>query len=420
MAAKGKKIVILGAGFGGFFAVLEFQRLARHLPGVEVVLIDKNNYHMFVPLLFQVGTGGIEPGAICFPIRATLKNGGTLPPVMFRECQVLNIDLEKKKIITHRVEMLYDYLVIALGSATNYYGIPGLEQNCLSLKAITDGIHMHNRILESFEAALLEKDEEKRRELLTFVVVGGGPTGVELSSMIALFVFKMLARDFPPLVSQARVFLLEAGDALLRGMHPALGRLALERLKKVGVEVILNYRVSNCTPHCIETKDGNKISSCNVFWVGGVKPSPLTLSLPVEKYKDGRIIVNEKLEVPSAPGVYVIGDCAYSIQKATSKPYPPTAQVALRMGVSCASNIAREITGQPIVPFSYKYIGDMVLLGRNYGAAEIKGRIIRGMPAFWIYQVYHLFTMTGFKNKLITLIGWAFDYFYSRNTSKLE
>ncbi len=420
MPDQRKRVVILGAGFGGLFAAKQFCKLSRHAPGMEVTLLDKNNYHMFVPLLYVAATGGVDPMNICFPIRATLKNGGMGPPVMFRECEVLGVEMEKKKVITNRAEFEYDYLLFALGSTTNFYGIPGVEQHIMAIKSIGDGMAIHSRILESFEAALMEPDGEKRREMLTFCIVGGGPTGVELACMIALFVFKILARDFPPLVPLSRVVLIEAGDSLLRGMNPELGRLTLERLKNLGVEVVLNCSVASATVNCINTKDGRTINSKNVIWSAGVKPSPVAQKLQVEKARDGRIIVDDKLQAPSAPDLYVVGDCAYVLRKDTGKPYPPTAQVAVQEGIAAARNIVRAITNQPLSPFNYKYKGDMVFLGRNYGVAEIRGRVISGVLAFWIYQVYHLMSLTGFKNKIFTFIDWAYDYFYRRNTIKLS
>jgi NADH dehydrogenase len=420
MATQKKRIVILGAGFGGLFAAVEFERLARLLPGVEVTLVDSNNYHLFVPLLYHVATGGIEPGNICFPVRSILKNGGAAPPVVFRECQVQSLDLEKKRVITDRAELDYDYLIFALGSTTNYYGIPGLEQNIVPLKTIADGVAMHNRILESFEAALFETESQKQRELLTFVIVGGGATGVELACTMALFVFKTLERDFPTVASQARVVLVEAGDGLLHGMRSELGQLTLKRLKRYRVEVILNCRVASATATGIQTKDGQLIPSRNVIWVGGVKPDPLAQAIPAEKARDGRIIVDPNLEVPSLPGVYIIGDCAYALQPGTSIAYPQTAQTAVRMGTYAAGNIARVMMGYPACPFDYKYKGDLVFLGRNYAVGEFLGRVISGFPAFYMYQGYHLVTLTGFRNKLITVIDWAYDYFYRQSTVKLR
>jgi NADH dehydrogenase len=416
---ESKRVVIVGSGFAGFFAAVEFGRLAHLVPGLEVTLVDKNNYHMFMPLLYHVGTGGIEAGNICFPIRATLNNGGTSPPVMFREAEVTGIDTENKKVVCDRAELEYEYLIFALGSTTNFYGIPGLEDNGVPLKTIEDGIAMHNRILESFEAALLEEDEQKRREMLTFVVVGGGATGVELSTTMALFVFRTLNRDFPPLVRLARVLLIEATGSLLHGMRLEVGRLALKQARKLGVEVRLNCLVSKATPDGIETKDGESIPSRNVTWVGGIKPLPIADDLHAERAKDGRIAVSDSLEVPNRPGLYVAGDSAYCLRHDTRSPYPPTAQSAKRMGKTCALNIVRSMNNLPPLPFRYKYKGDLVFLGRNYAVGEFMGRVVSGLPAFYMYQGYHLVSIAGFKNRLVTLLDWAYDYFYRRSTVKL-
>lgn len=420
MARQITRVVILGAGFAGLFAAAEFEKLSHLAPGLEVTLIDRNNYHLFVPLLYHVGTGGIEPGNICFPIRATLKRGGAQPPVIFSEAEVVRIDTDNKTIVCDRMQVQYDYLVLAPGSTTNYYGIPGLEENIVPLKTIEDGIAMHNRMLESFEAALLENDEQRKRELLTFVVVGGGPTGVELSSTMALFIFRTLVRDYPLLVPMARVILAEAGDTLLRGMRPKIAQLALAELQKLGVEVILNCQVAKATPEGIETRDGRVIRSHNVSWVGGVKPVPLIQSLQAEKSRDGRVVVNEYLQVPSLPEIYVAGDCAYALRKDNGMPYPPTAQAAVREGAACAKNIVRAISKYPLCPFTYKWKGDMIFMGRNYGVGEFMGRVVSGMPAFLMYEGYHLLTLTGFKNKVVTVLDWAYDYFYSRSTVRLR
>jgi NADH dehydrogenase len=418
-AGQKKRVVILGAGFAGLFAALQFEKLHKMVPGLEVTLVDRNNYHMFVPLLYHVGTGGIEPGNICFPIRSTLKNGGSSLPVLFRECEVLNLDIEKRIVVTDRVQLPYDYLIFALGSTTNFYGIPGLEQNIVPLKTIKDGMVMHNRIIENFEEALLENDEQKRHNLITFVIVGGGATGVELASTMSLFIHKSLAHDFPTVVNEARIVLIEASGSLLHGMRPEIGRLALRRLQKLQIEVMLNCRVASADPEGIITNDGRSILSRNVVWVGGIKPSPLAEALKVEKARDGRIIVDPYLAVPVIPELHIIGDSTYAL-KPDGTAYPPTAQTAIQMGIYTAGNIVRTLKGYPLYPFNYKYKGDLVFLGRNYAVGEFFGRIISGRVAFLIYQSYHLITLAGFKNKIITLIDWAYDYFYRRDTSKLE
>ncbi len=418
-ARRGKRVVVLGAGFAGLFAVVEFEKLCGHVPELEVTLVDRYNYHMFVPLLYHVATGGADGECICFAIRSLLRNGGAVPPVLFRESEVLGIDLSTRTVATDHGDLGFDYLVLALGSTSNYYGIPGVGQNIIPLKTIQDGVALHNRILESFEAAIHEPDEDRRRALLTFVVVGGGATGAELCSTMALFVFKTLPHDFPTLASQARVVLVEATDSLLRGMRPALGRMTLARLEKMGVEVMLNCHVAAVSKEGIAAEDGRHVATRNVVWVAGIKLVPLADGLPVEKAKDGRIIVNEYLEVPSAPGLYVVGDSAYALQRGTATAYPPTAQSAVRMGRTCGRNVVAAMIGSSPRRFDYHYKGDIVFLGRNYAVGEFLGQVISGFPAFFLYQAYHLVSLMGFRKKIITLIDWAYDYFYSRSTEKV-
>ncbi len=420
MAERGRRVVILGAGFAGLFAAVEFERLASSVPGLDVTLLDRNNYHLFVPLLYHVGTGGIEPGNIVFPIRSVLRNGGTRPPVVFRECEIQSIDTAQRKVTTDRAVFDYDYLILALGSTTNYYGIPGLEEHIVPLKTLDDGVRMHNRILESFEAALLEADETRRRTMVTFVIVGGGATGVELGSTLALFIFKTLVRDFPSLIPMSRVMLVEAGGSLLHGMPPRLGKVALNQLSKLGVEVLLNCRVAECTAEGIKTADGRMIGSRNVTWVGGVKPTALADAVPAQRARDGRIIVGPGLNLPAVPGVYVAGDCAYALQPDGKTPYSPTAQVATRMGVACARNLAREMAGFSPCPFDFKYKGDLVFLGRNNAVGEVFGLPFGGFPGFLMYQGYHIITLAGTRSKAGTLIDWSYDYFYRRSTAKLD
>ncbi|MDO8473746.1 MAG: NAD(P)/FAD-dependent oxidoreductase [Dehalococcoidia bacterium] len=420
MSEEKKRVVIVGAGFAGLAAAREFERLSRHLRNTEVVMLDRNNYHLFMPLLYQVGSGGIDPGNICFPMRAMFKGGASGPPVMFHECTVLDIDTDRKVVRTDRCDSEYDYLIFAPGSTTNYYGIPDLEDNTMPLKTIKDGMAMHRRVLESFETALLEPDEAMRSRLLTFVVVGGGATGVEVACTLAVFVFKTLKRDFPTLVSHVRVVVVEATNGLLGGMPSDVGRKALEQLTALGVQVMLNCRVERVDSSCIKMQDGDSISTCNIIWVAGVRPHPLTDKLPAEKARDGRIVVDEALQAKGLPGVYVIGDCGYKMQSGGSSAYPPTAQVAVREGKACARNITSSIMGRPQRAFDYKYRGELIFLGRNHAVGEFGGRVIDGFPAFWLYQTYYLNRLAGFKRKLTTAIDWAYDYFYRRNTAKLD
>ncbi|MBI2858500.1 MAG: NAD(P)/FAD-dependent oxidoreductase [Chloroflexi bacterium] len=414
-----KKVAIVGAGFGGFAAMREFNRLIPWLRDTEITLLDQNNYHLFIPLLYQVCAGGIDPDSICFPIRSHLRKGGTVPPIMFRECSVHAVDVEKKVIIADRLELSYDYLVFAPGSHTNYYGIPDVEPHVFELKTIRDAMGIHSRILECFEAALLETDEARRRFLLTFVIVGGGPTGVETASMISAFVHKSLVREFQSLTKVARVIMVEATMGLLGGSRPEASKIAYERMVCCGVDVMLGCPASRVTAEGIHLKDGRFIPARTVLWGAGITPDPLCGPMPADKSRDGRIIIDQHLEVTRLPGLYVIGDCAYREQPGSDKAYPPTAQVALRQGKTCARNIASQIMGRPQKPFRYKFKGDLIFLGRNHAVGELGNMVIKGFPAFMVYQTYYITRLMGFRNKLTTLIDWAYDYFYERNTVKL-
>ncbi len=416
---KKKKVVILGAGFGGFAAAREFNWLSKWLPGVDITIVDQNNYHLFVPLLYMVCAGGIDPESICFPLRSHLRNGGTVSPIMFRECKVESVDFENRRLIADRLELPYDYLVFAPGSHTNFYGIPDIEPHVFELKTIRDGMSVHNRILECFETALLETDEQRRRFQLTFVIVGGGPTGVETACMISAFIFKSLVRDFHSLTKLAKIVMVEATGTLLGGSRPEIAKIAYERLTCCGVEVMLGCPAAKVTTEGIHMKDGRFVSARTVLWGAGVRADPLAAPMPADKAKDGRVLINQNLEVPKIPGLYVIGDCAYREQPDSTRAYPPTAQVALRQGKACARNIANHVLGRQQEPFRYKFKGDLIFLGRNHAVGEIGNMVIKGFPAFAIYELYYLTRLMGFKNKLTTLIDWAYDYFYERNTVKL-
>jgi NADH dehydrogenase len=415
-----KRVLILGAGSAGLSAALELERASASLPELEVTLVDHQNYHLFLPLLYQVVTGGVEPGHICFPVRSLLRKGGTAGPILFTESSIQSIELEKKKVITRDGELGWDYLVVALGSTTNFFGLDDVEKNALPLKSLSDGISIHNHILDNYEAALREGDEERRRELLTFVVVGGGATGVELTASIQDFVRKVLIRDFPSLTPRVRVILAEARDRILPEMKAEMTEVALRRLCSQGVEVLLDTRITKAWSRGIETNHGQTIPTSTVIWAAGVKPVAVVESLPLDKAKDGRILVNRNLEPPTTPGVYIAGDCTYLLQEPGSEPYPPTGQIAVRQGLACARNIVNAIAGKPQLPFRYKYKGELISMGRNVAIAQIGNRAFDGFAAWLLWRVYYLGKLMGFKSKLSVALDWSFAYMYRRNTARLE
>jgi NADH dehydrogenase len=427
VAGGKKRVLILGAGAAGIGAALELKKASAGAPGLEVTLVDQRDYHHPLPFIWQVVSGSVEPSHISFPLHALLKGKGAEGAVKFKQSRVQGIDVEKKVVSTDDGELEWDYLVVALGSTTNFFGMADVEENALIFKSLRDAVNIHNRILDNYKVASQERSERGRRELLTFVVVGGGPTGIELAAAIQDFVRKALIRDYPSLVSQTNVLLVEAQDALLSGMKAKMSELAISRLRSRGIKVLLKTRITKVWSGGIQIADGQTIPTRTVIWVAGVKPVAVVESLPFEKAKGGRIVVNQYLEVPESPGVYVLGDCAYSLQENGSVPYPPTQQVAGRQGPACARNIVRAMRGQNQLPFRYKFKGQVVYMGRNLVLAQLGERVFDGFAAALLRRVYYLWVFisylglpTEFRRKLNAVRGWIPAYFYRRNTAHLE
>jgi NADH dehydrogenase len=427
VAGDKKKVLILGAGAAGLGVALELKKASAGAQGLEVTLVDQRNYHHPLPFIWQVMSGSVEPNHISFPLHALLRRRGAEGPVEFRQSRVEGIDVEKRVVSTDTGKLKWDYLVVALGSTTNFFGMAEVEENSLSFKSLRDAVDIHNRILDNYEAALLERNEERRRELLTFVVVGGGPSGIELAAAIRDFVSKALVRDYPSLMSQTQVLLVEAQDALLSGFGVKVSELAISRLRSRGIEVLLKTRISKAWSAGVQTADGQTIATRTVIWVAGVKPVDVVESLPFEKAKGGRIVVNQYMEVPESPGVYVLGDCAHLLQENGSAPYPPTQQVAQRQGPACARNIVRAMRGEEQIPFRYKFKGQVIYMGRNLVLAQLGNRVFDGFAAALVRRVYYLWIFisyfglpTGFRRKLAAVCAWIPAYFYHRNTAHLE
>jgi NADH dehydrogenase len=427
MGGDKKRVLILGAGAAGISTALELKKASAGVPGLEVTLVDQRDYHHPLPFIWHVVSGSVEPSHITFPLPALLRAGGATGPVKFKQARVQGIDVGRKVVSTDDGELEWDYLVVALGSTTNFFGMADVEGNSLILKSLSDAVSIHNHILDNYEAALREGDEQLQRELLTFVVVGGGPTGVELVAAIQDFVRKALIRDYPSLMSQTRVLLVEAQDALLSGMKAKMSELAISRLRSRGIEVLLKTRITKVWSGGIQTADGQTIPTRTVIWVAGVKPVAVVESLPFNKAKGGRIIVNQYLGVPESPGVYVLGDCAYLLQENSSVPYPPTQQVAQRQGPACARNIVRAMQGQDQLPFRYKFKGQLIYMGRNLALAQLGDRVFDGFAAALLRRFYYLWVFisylglpTEFRRKLGAVRDWIPAYFYHRNTAHLE
>ncbi len=406
MAKEAPTVVIIGAGFGGL-------RAARALARVEarVILLDRRNHHLFQPLLYQVATAGLEPDQIAKPVRAILRGQGNLE---FRMLEVTSVDLGSRAVRTSAGPIAYDFLVLAPGGETDFFGLERLSRNAFGLKDVNDAVAIRNQVLGCFEQAVLEADPRRRRELLTILVVGGGPTGVEMAGALSELIRLVLTKDYPSLdLAEVRVLLLEAMERILPGMPDDLGREAVRRLGAKGVEVRLGVKVEDYDGAVARIAGGEAIPARTLIWAAGARAAELAARLAAGVGRRGRVPVEPTLQLPGHPEVYVIGDASYL--ESEGKPLPMMAPVAIQMAEVAAGNIRRQMAGQATVPFRFRDPGSLATIGRNAAVAHIRGFAFRGFLAWVVWLVVHLIQLIGFRNRLIVLINWAWDYlFYDR------
>ena len=405
-----KRVVIVGMGFGGMEA-------ARHLANseCEVLVIDRHNYHLFQPLLYQVATAELNVEAIAYPIRAIVRDWKN---VRFRMTEVMGLDVEKKEILITSGEgddrVGYDYLVLAAGSTTNFFGNADIMQHAYDLKILNDAIDLRNQILSVYERAMLETDEAKRRALMTFVVVGGGPTGVEFSGALSELAHNVLAKDFPGLaVNETKIILVESSDEILSMFAPELREYALKCLQKMGVETRLKHRVSGATSDTVLLEGGGEIASHTMFWAAGVRASPIAEAVPVPKARGGRIPVEPDLSLKEHPEIFIVGDLMSLEQDGA--PLPMVAPVAMQGGKYAARAILAREKQQKIEPFRYFDKGSMAVIGRNTAVAMTGPLKMKGFIAWVAWLILHVYYLIGFRNRAMALMSWAHDYiFYDR------
>ena len=403
-------VVIVGAGFGG----LRVARALRRAP-VQVVLVDRNNYHLFQPLLYQVATAGLEPEEIAKPARAILRGQKNFD---FRMIEVTRVDFAAKRLDTTAGPIAYDFLVLAPGGETNFFGLASLQRHGLGLKDIPDAITIRNHVLTCFEQAMLEPDAEKRRALLTFIVVGGGPTGVEMAGALSELIRLVLVKDYPRLnIKDVRILLLEATDKLLPALPERLREAAGKTLWRKYVEVRFGATVADFDGRQARLKSGEIIPAQTVIWAAGVRAAPLAATLGLAPARQGRIPVEPTLQLAGHPEVFIIGDAAYREQD--GEPLPMVAPVAIQMGEWVARNIARQLRGQPLEPFRYHDQGTLATIGRNAAVAHVFGLQLSGFPAWVMWLVVHIIQLIGFRNKLFVLLNWAWDYFFYERAARL-
>ncbi|MEX2155211.1 MAG: NAD(P)/FAD-dependent oxidoreductase [Gemmatimonadales bacterium] len=403
-------VVIVGAGFGG----LRVARALRRAP-VQVVLLDRNNYHLFQPLLYQVATAGLEPEQIAKPVRAILRGQKNFD---FRMVEVTGGDVAARRLDTNFGPIAYDYLVLAPGGETNFFGLEAVARHALGLKDIGDGVSIRNHVLTCFEQAMLEADPERRRAQLTFVVVGGGPTGVEMAGSLSELIQLVLVKDYPRLnLKDVRVLLLEATDRLLATMPERLREAAGRTLWRKHIEVRFGATVADFDGVRVRLKSGEIVPAHTVIWAAGVKAATLNARLGLPTGRQGRVVVEPTLQVRDHPEVYVVGDAAYL--EADGEPLPMVAPVALQMARTVARNVARAVRGAPAEAFRYRDPGTLATIGRNAAVAHIYGLQFTGFPAWVMWLVVHIIQLIGFRNKLFVLLNWAWEYFFYERAVRL-
>jgi NADH dehydrogenase len=410
VAQADKVVVVVGAGFGG----LRVARALRRAP-VQIVLLDRNNYHLFQPLLYQVATAGLEPEQIAKPVRAILRGQKNLD---FRMVEVTGADLDARRLETSAGPIGYDYLVLAVGGETNFFGLDSVALHGFGLKDIGDAVSIRNHVLTCFEQAMLETDPERRRAKLTFVVVGGGPTGVEMAGALSELIRLVLVKDYPRLnIKDVRVLLLEATDRLLSAMPERLREAAGRTLWRKHIEVRFGATVADFDGARVRLKSGEVVPAHTVIWAAGAKAAPLNARLGLPAGRQGRIAVAPTLQVPARPEVYVIGDAAYL--EVEGHALPMVAPVALQMAKTAARNISLAMRGTAPEAFRYHDPGTLATIGRNAAVAQIYGLQLTGFPAWVMWLVVHIIQLIGFRNKLFVLMNWAWDYFFYERAARV-
>ena len=398
------RMIIIGGGFGGI-------ALAKKLSGkeVQVVLLDKNNYHTFQPLLYQVSTGGLEPDSIAYPLRKVLQG---YPNFFFRLAEVEAVKPESKVVLTNIGELGYDYLVVGTGSQTNFFGNDEIEKNSMGMKSIPQSLNLRSLILENFEQALLTDNLHERDALMNFVIVGGGPTGVELAGALAEIKKGILPKDYPDLdTRRAQINLIQSGDRILKEMSEIASKKAEDFLEGLGVQVWKGTRVTGYDGKTVTTKTDTVFEAATMVWAAGVKAvSVAGLNTKDILVPGNRMKVNTFNQIEGFETIFAIGDAACMMSEDAPLGHPMVAQPAIQQGRHLGENIIRMLQGKAMKPFVYKDKGSMATVGRNKAVVDLKHYKFQGVFAWFVWMFVHLFFLIGFRNRMVVFVNWVHNY----------
>jgi NADH dehydrogenase len=405
------RVVVVGAGFAGLWA-------ARGLAGapVDVTLVDRNNYHTFYPLLYQVAAAELGPTDIAYPVRAILRRAEN---VRFRMADATGLDLDGRQLLTSSGPIPWDWLVLAPGSVPAFFGVEGAREHAFPLRLMDDALPLRRTVLGRFKTASHEADRATRRRLLTFVIVGGGPTGVEYAGALAELVYGPLRKDYPTVdADEVRIVLVEGLDRLLSGMEPHLSEYARGRLGKRRVEVRLGTQVTRIRADAVELADGDVLPTETVVWTAGVQGDPMVRAWGLPVGKAGRVVVTSTLQVAGHAEVFVAGDLAFATD-VDGSPLPQVAPVAIQQGEHVARAVRALVEGRPAPPFRYRDPGMLAVIGRNAAVAELFGRTFKGFPAWIFWVLIHIAKLIGFRNRALVLVNWAWNYVFFERAVRL-
>lgn len=396
------RVVIIGGGFAGIELV---KRLHGHF---QVVLIDRNNYHTFQPLLYQVATAGIEPDSIVFPLRKLFKN---YEHFHFRMASALEVRPGERVLVTSIGELKFDYLVIATGSDTNYFGMEKLRANSMPMKSVSEALDLRSCILQNFEKALITSDLKERERLMTYVIAGGGPTGVELAGALGELKRHVLPKDYPELdFRRMQIHLIEGAPRVLAVMDEQSSEKAGRYLKELDVHVWTNTRVTDYDGKTVLTQGEDRFEASTLIWAAGVMGNKLPGLDPQSVRKDGRLLVDEFSRLKGSDCIFAVGDVAYMVTPESPQGHPMVAQVAMQMGHLLAKNLRLLSEKRPMKAFHYNNKGSMATIGRNRAVAEIWSWKTQGFFAWMIWMFIHLMSLVGFRNRVVVLFNWFISY----------